>query len=53
MQDRSASYKAKVLCFCANDNDCVKVLDLSNCVINNKVTKIIAKTIEGNKSLHV
>ena len=28
MHNRSASYKAKVLCFCARDNNSVKLLDI-------------------------
>ena len=48
---RSASYMAKVLCFCAKDNDSVKALDISNHDITGETTKIIAKVIQDNTSL--
>ena len=51
IQDRSPSYKAKVLCFSAKDNNSVKVLDISNCDISSEGAKVIAKAIQGNTSL--
>ena len=52
MHDSSACYKAKVLCFCAKDNNSVKLLDISNHDITNEGAKTIAKAIQGNTSLH-
>ena len=49
--NRRASYKAKVLFFCAIEDDFVKELDLSSHGITNKEAKIVAKALHGNKSL--
>ena len=51
MHNRSASYKAKVLCFCAKDNNSVKLLNISNHDITNEGAKTIAKAIQVNTSL--
>ena len=51
MHNRSASYKAKVLCCCAKDNKSVEVLDISDHDITNEGAKLIAKVIQGNMSL--
>ena len=47
----SASYRAQVLCFCATENEFIKELDISRHGITNKVTKTIAKALQGNVSL--
>ena len=47
----SASYRAQVLCFCATENKFIKELDISRHGITNKVTKTIAKALQGNVSL--
>ena len=48
MQNRKATYKAKVWCFCAKENSSVKALDISNHDITGKEAKVIAKAIQGN-----
>ena len=51
LDNRSASYKAKVLCFCAKDDHSVKILDISNLNVTNELAGIICKAIKGNTSL--
>ena len=51
IQNMRASYRAKVLCFCAKDDDSVKALDISNHDITSKGVKMIAKALQGNTSL--
>ena len=53
MQNKSASYVVKVLCFCAKNNNSVKELNISYLDIANEEAKIIAKALQGNTVLQI
>ena len=51
IHSRRVSYKLKVLCYCAMQDNFVKKLNISRHDITNEGAKIIAKALHGNRSL--
>ena len=51
MQKRNATYKVKVLCYCAKENSSVEALDISNYDITSREAKIIFKALQGSMTL--
>ena len=51
MRNKSTSYKVKVFCYCAKNNNLVKELNLSSFDIANEEAKIISKALQTNMTL--